>query len=71
LNHTFKPLTPPPARKSAPVTVKGANPPKVMIMPVATVTQDNLKDYVDMPSGFIVSPSYSQDWVEKNLLSKK
>jgi ribose transport system substrate-binding protein len=51
--------------------VKGANPPKIMIMPVATVKQDNLKDYVDMPSGFIVSPSYSQEWVQQNLLSKK
>jgi ribose transport system substrate-binding protein len=51
--------------------VKGANPPKLMIMPVATVTQDNLKDYANLPSGMIVSPSYSQEWVQKNLLSKK
>jgi ribose transport system substrate-binding protein len=51
--------------------VKGANPPKLLIMPVATVTQDNLKDYVNLPSGMIVSPSYSEEWVEKNLLSKK
>jgi ribose transport system substrate-binding protein len=50
--------------------VKGANPPKLMIMPVATVTQDNLKDYENLPSGMIVSPSYSQEWVEKNLLKK-
>jgi ribose transport system substrate-binding protein len=49
----------------------GANPPKLMIMPVATVTQDNIGDFLALPPGFIVSPSYSQDWVEKNLLGKK
>ena len=41
-----------------------------MIMPVATVTQENLKDFADLPSGQIVSPSYSAEWVEKNLLKK-
>ena len=51
--------------------VKGANPPKLMIMPVATVTQDNLKDFAKLPSGMIVSPTYSQQWVQQNLLSKK
>lgn len=51
--------------------VKGAQAPKLMIMPVATVTQDNLKDFANLPSGMIVSPSYSEDWVEKNLLGKK
>jgi len=51
--------------------VKGAEAPKLMIMPVATVTQDNLKDFADLPSGMIVSPSYSEDWVAKNLLGKK
>jgi ribose transport system substrate-binding protein len=51
--------------------VKGATPPKTMIMPVATVTDDNLKDYTSLPAGVIVSPSYSEDWVEKNLLTKK
>ena len=50
---------------------KGAEAPKKMIMPVATVTQVNLKDFVDMPSGMIVSPSFSQEWVEQHLLSKK
>ncbi len=50
---------------------KGATPPKKMIMPVATVTQDNLKEYVDRPSGMIVSPTYTQDWVQKNLLAGK
>jgi ribose transport system substrate-binding protein len=42
-----------------------------MIMPVATVTQDNLKDYVGSPSGMIVSPTYTQVWVDKNLLANK
>jgi ribose transport system substrate-binding protein len=51
--------------------VKGANPPKLMIMPVATVTQENLKQFADLPSGMIVSPTYSAEWVEQNLLSKK
>jgi ribose transport system substrate-binding protein len=51
--------------------VKGAQPPKLMIMPVATVTQDNLKDFESLPSGMIVSPSYSEDWVAKNLLARK
>jgi ribose transport system substrate-binding protein len=51
--------------------VKGAEASKLMIMPVATVTQDNLKDFADLPSGMIVSPSYSEDWVAKNLLGKK
>lgn len=51
--------------------VKGATPPKTMIMPVATVTDENLKDYADLPAGVIVSPSYSQEWVEKNLIDAK
>ncbi|MCK0196109.1 ABC transporter substrate-binding protein [Ancylobacter sp. 6x-1] len=51
--------------------VKGANPPKLMIMPVATVTDDNLKDYAGLPAGVIVSPSYSQEWVEQNLIKAK
>jgi ribose transport system substrate-binding protein len=51
--------------------VKGANPPKLMIMPVATVTQENLKQFADLASGMIVSPTYSAEWVEQNLLSKK
>ena len=45
--------------------------PKLLIMPVATVDQANLKDYADLPPNIIVSPSYSQDWVKQNLLSQK
>ena len=51
--------------------VKGAEPSKLMIMPVATITQDNLKDFANLPSGMIVSPTYSEDWVAQNLLGKK
>ncbi len=51
--------------------VKGAEAPKLMIMPVATVTQDNLKDFANLPSGMIISPSYTDEWVAKNLLAKK
>ena len=29
-----------------------------MIMPVATVNADNLKDYAGLPSGQIISPTY-------------
>ncbi|MGN6550072.1 MAG: ABC transporter substrate-binding protein [Pararhizobium sp.] len=50
--------------------VKGAEANKKLIMPVATVTQDNLAEYAKMPSGMIVSPTYSQEWVEKHLLGK-
>jgi ribose transport system substrate-binding protein len=51
--------------------VKGSEAPKLMIMPVATVTKDNLQEFAKLPSGMIVSPSYSDEWVAKNLLSKK
>ena len=50
--------------------VKGANVPKMLIMPVATVNQNNLKEYANLPPDIIVSPSYSQDWVKTNLLSQ-
>ena len=50
--------------------LKGAKPPKYMIMPVAVVDQSNLAEYAKLPAGQIVSPSYSLDWVQKNLLKK-
>jgi len=46
----------------------GANPPKNMYMPYATVTVDNLSDFADLPPGTIVSPKYTEDWVKENLL---
>ena len=39
-----------------------------MLMPVATVTAENLADYADEPAGRIISPSYSLEWVQENLL---
>jgi ribose transport system substrate-binding protein len=52
-------------------SLKGAQLPRLLIMPVATVDQNNLKDYADLPPNIIVSPSYSEDWVKQNLLSQK
>jgi len=50
--------------------LEGAKAPKMMIMPVATVDASNLEEYAKLPSGQIVSPTYSLDWVKQNLLSK-
>jgi ribose transport system substrate-binding protein len=49
--------------------LNGAEAPKQMIMPVATVDASNLQQYADLPSGMIISPTYSLEWVEQNLLS--
>lgn len=52
--------------------VKGAEPAKEMTMPVATVDAENLADMAkDLKPGFIISPSYSQEWVQENLLKAK
>lgn len=51
--------------------VHGAKAPNYMVMPVATVTQQNLGDYANMKPGTIVSPTYSNEWVEKHLLTQK
>lgn len=48
--------------------LNGAKAPNYMIMPVATVTKDNLAEYANMKPGTIVSPTYSNEWVKKNLL---
>lgn len=48
--------------------LKGQEAPKEMIMPVATVDADNLQDYAKLPAGQIISPSYSMQWVQDNLL---
>ena len=50
--------------------VKGAKAKNYMVMPVATVTAANLGAYADMKPGTIVSPVYSQEWVEQNLLNQ-
>ena len=51
--------------------LKGAKAPNYMIMPVATVTEQNLAEYADMKPGTIVSPNYTDDWVKSHLLSQK
>ena len=51
--------------------VKGADVPKKLIMPVATVNAENLAKFADLPPNIIVSPSYSQDWVKAHLLNQK
>jgi ribose transport system substrate-binding protein len=51
--------------------VNGAKTANYMVMPVATVTQQNLAQYADMKPGTIVSPTYSSEWVKQNLLNQK
>lgn len=49
--------------------VKGAEPAKEMTMPVATVDESNLEEMArDLKPGFIISPSYGQEWVQENLV---
>lgn len=50
--------------------LNGAEPPHEMIMPVATVDADNLDTYSDLPNGRIISPTYSMEWVQENLLNE-
>jgi ribose transport system substrate-binding protein len=49
----------------------GAKASRNMIMPAMKVTNENLKDFTNMKPGTIVSPTYSKEWVEKNLLGQK
>lgn len=51
--------------------LNGADVPKVLKMPGASVTAENLKDFSNLPPGQIVSPVYTKEWVEENLVSKK
>lgn len=46
----------------------GTEVPMKMTMPVAVVDEKNLADYLDMPPGTIVSPTFTREWVRKNLL---
>jgi ribose transport system substrate-binding protein len=48
----------------------GAKVSKKLIMPVMTVDANNLDQYASIPSGQIISPTYTDEWVKKNLLSK-
>ncbi|WP_309083078.1 ABC transporter substrate-binding protein [Chelativorans sp.] len=47
---------------------EGREAPKSITMPVAVVSAENLAEYADMPAGRIVSPTYTREWVEQNLL---
>ncbi len=47
---------------------KGAKAPKSMIMPAATVTDDDLPKYSNEKPGTIVSPTYDDAWVKEHLL---
>ena len=47
---------------------EGEDVPQEMTMPVAVVEEANLSDYADMPQGRIVSPTYTREWVDQNLL---
>lgn len=52
--------------------VKGAKPAKEMTMPVASVDESNLATMAkDLKPGLIISPSFNEDWVKKNLVDKK
>lgn len=51
--------------------LNGEKVPNVIKMPGASVTAENLVQYADMPPGQIVSPTYTQEWVEQNLVQKK
>ena len=47
---------------------QGANPPKHINMPVAVVDADTLGEFAEgIEPGFIISPSYSHEWVTDNL----
>lgn len=47
---------------------QGANPPKHINMPVAVVEADTLAEFAEgLEPGFIISPSYSHEWVTENL----
>ena len=50
--------------------VRGATPPKSMVMPAFTVSNENLADYADLKPGTMVSPTYDEAWV-KELLGGK
>ncbi|WP_062226632.1 ABC transporter substrate-binding protein [Aureimonas frigidaquae] len=52
--------------------VKGAEAPKDMTMPVATVEAANLEQMAaGLKPGMIISPSYDDAWVKENLLTAK
>lgn len=52
--------------------VKGAEPPKTLVMPVATVDEANLDKMAEgLKPGMIISPSYDEAWVQEHLVKSK
>jgi ribose transport system substrate-binding protein len=47
---------------------QGEKVPASITMPYARVTNENLDDYANMKPGEVISPTYSEDWVKKNVL---
>lgn len=51
--------------------LEGAKAPKTLYMPLSFITEKDLKNYINLPPGYIVSPEYTEDWVKENLLKVK
>lgn len=51
--------------------LKGAKAPKTLYMPLSFITEGELKNYINLPPGYIVSPEYTDEWVRENLLKAK
>jgi ribose transport system substrate-binding protein len=49
---------------------QGDKVPASITMPYARVTNENLDDYANMKPGEVISPTYSEDWVKKNVLNQ-
>ena len=47
---------------------EGKDVPNEMMMPHARVDLDNLEEYKDMEPNTIVSPVFTQEWVDENIL---
>ncbi|HYE83768.1 MAG TPA: ABC transporter substrate-binding protein [Clostridia bacterium] len=50
---------------------EGKDVPKDMLMPHARINQEELDKYKDMEPNSIVSPVFTKEWVEENIISKK
>jgi ribose transport system substrate-binding protein len=50
---------------------EGKDVPKDMMMPFARIDQKDLEQYKDMEPNSIVSPVFTKEWVEENILIKK
>lgn len=50
---------------------EGKDVPKDMLMPHARIDQKDLEQYKDMEPNSIVSPVFTKEWVEENIINKK